>query len=48
MYLKITKEEQSLKLSFLVMSANKNQSKCQNTALLLLDIQVWIDFYMLT
>ena len=36
------KEELSLKVS-----ARKNQSKFQNNAFLLVDIQIWIDFYVL-
>ena len=33
---------------FLVRSAPKNQSKFQNFAFLLFDIQIWIAFYKLT
>ena len=29
------------------MSVRKNQSKCQNTAFLSVEIQIWIDFYNL-
>jgi hypothetical protein len=30
------------------MSARNNPTKCQNTALLMVDIKIWIDFYVLT
>ena len=38
------KEVSCLRLSFLVMSARKSQSKFQNIALLLVDINIWIIF----
>ena len=40
-----TEEEPSLKSCFLALSVCKNESKIQNTAILLVDIQIWIHFY---
>ena len=39
-------KSQLQKYLFLVLSVRKNQSKCQNTALLLVNVQIWIDFYV--
>ena len=42
-----SKEEPSLKLIFFTKLAHKTQSKYQNMAFLLVDIQIWTDFYAL-
>ena len=39
------KEEPSLKVTFCNVSVHKNQSKCQNTALLLVDVQFHVNFF---
>ena len=41
-----SKEEPSLKVIFFAELVHKTQSKYQNTAFLLVDIQIWTDFYV--
>jgi hypothetical protein len=43
-YLNFIKIEASIKVIFIAVSIDKNQSKFPNTALLLVAIQIWIDF----
>ena len=43
-----TKEEPSLKVSFVLMSVRKNEPKFQSTAFLLVYIQILIHFYALS
>ena len=44
----IAKEDPTLKVSFFVMPVHKKQSEFQNTSFLLIQIQILIDFDMLT
>ena len=46
---KVSQEETSLQVFFSpFLSARKNQSRFQNIAVLLVDIQIWIYFYLIT
>ena len=39
------KEKKSSKISFSCHAMSEKQSKCENISFLLVDIQIWIDFY---
>ena len=48
LFVKCTEEDPSLKFKFFAISVLKNQFQIQNTVLLLVCVQIQIDFYALT